>query len=447
MLANFESVRRDLTPYEKDVTPDMTFQLGWPSSAVLLMTLIEELVYAANFDGRYRDAIKSQSEVVDVLQYPSIADRIKDVRDAIAQESVPIPERNATSAGTAGSAPAPTATEGTESGKVAASATTEKPNASGFDSLCEEDQTFWLKAMRKNVNTYIARISDTGSTSELKAKIQGCRMAMTAGDGSGLVLFHFDIKKFGEATTRPDLRIAPLRDSSYVRLVSTVLAARRALSDADGPSSASEPQPLQTLAVGELALLFDGGRRGNASRLINPWKGPGGKKGSTKDNDEDVDEDDNDDEAAARSDIVPNLLQLVFSADSLAARKKIVRGTLSLKQIEWCHIISHSRISLPERAWKHYPGTNCGDTLVGVKLPQTDASSVWKLTWEEKKALYGKRHLIAVGGKTEGASDKNNGAIMSRRTATALEPVCYHPFPEELYASLLTGFLSSLSMT
>ena len=240
MLANFESVRRDLTPYEQNVTPDMTFQLGWPSSAVLLMTLIEELVYTASFDGRYRDAIKSRSEVVDVLQYPSIADRIKDVRDAIAQESVPIPERNATSAGTAGSAPAPTATEGTESGKVAASATTEKPNASGFDSLCEEDQTFWLKAMRKTVNTYIARISDTGSTSELKAKIQGCRMAMTAGDASGLVLFHFDIKKFGEATTRPDLRIAPLRDSSYVRLVSTVLAARRALSDADGASSASD---------------------------------------------------------------------------------------------------------------------------------------------------------------------------------------------------------------
>ena len=42
----------------------------------------------------------------------------------------------------------------------------------------------------------------------------------------GLVLYHYDVKQSGDPQTRADLRIAPLRDSIYHRLVRAVLNAR-----------------------------------------------------------------------------------------------------------------------------------------------------------------------------------------------------------------------------
>jgi len=81
---------------------------------------------------------------------------------------------------------------------------------------------------------------------------------------------------------------------------------------------------------------------------------------------------------------------------------------------------------------------------MGVNLPPLDADCVWKLEWRHKKALYGKKHLIAVGGKT--VDDKPAGAsgVIGKRTDTTVEPVCFHPFPATLYEDILHGFFVKL---
>ena len=85
-------------------------------------------------------------------------------------------------------------------------------------------------------------------------------MAMLRGDPTGLSVYHFDIKKFGEATSRPDVRCPKLKDGPYHRLVRCLLQARMR---GDTPAA---------LGPGEVAVLLDGGKSGNASRLLAPWK-------------------------------------------------------------------------------------------------------------------------------------------------------------------------------
>ena len=139
------------------------------------------------------------------------------------------------------------------------------------------------------------------------------------------------------------------------------------------------------------------------------------------------------------------MLHLMISSESLMARKKKVRGsTLSLKQLESAHVVAHTKISLPERSWKFYPGTNQGDSchwLELVNLPALDSELVWSLAWSDKKRLYGKKHLIAVGGRTEGAA---GSASAAKRTDATIEPVCFHPYPKEVYEALIIGFFMKI---
>ena len=189
--------------------------------------------------------------------------------------------------------------------------------------------------------------------------------------------------------TRPDIRVSPIRDS-YARLVRTVLEARNP--KADDEAGGGELQP------GEMALILDGGKHGNKSKLTGPWRKENYKD---KADDDDADEDLVDDEDGSNVGLVPSLLQLVKTEESLSAWKKKNRSTtLGVKQMEWAHVLSAGRISLPEKHRKHYRGTNCGDTISDLVIPPME--KVWNLPWKNKKLLYGKKHLIAVGGKTSG---------------------------------------------
>ena len=203
---------------------------------------------------------------------------------------------------------------------------------------------------------------------------------------------------------------------------------------------------MSKLASGEIAILFDGGKKGNASRLIAPWKGTKKSKDTSADPvDDNVDDDDDEEGGHAAKSTVPSMLHLMISSESLLARKKQVRGnTLSLKQLESAHVVAHTKISLPERSWKFYPGTNQGDSchwLELVNLPALDSELVWSLAWSDKKRLYGKKHLIAVGGRTEGAA---GSASAAKRTDATIEPVCFHAYPKEVYEALIIGFFMKI---
>ena len=78
--------------------------------------------------------------------------------------------------------------------------------------------------------------------------------------------------------------------------------------------------------------------------------------------------DESDDEN--KTTLVPEILSLVYTEPSLAARKKRVKGgTASIKQLESAHILANSRIGLPTRSRKNYSGTRAGDTWTCLSCP------------------------------------------------------------------------------
>ena len=156
---------------------------------------------------------------------------------------------------------------------------------------------------------------------------------------------------------------------------------------------------------------------GNKTKLLGPWMPS--KKGG-KDEEVEVDEDHMDDDPSKNQACVPSMLQIVKTQESLAAWRKRVRGPLTIKQLETCHIISKGKVSIPERSRQHFPGTNCGDTLTDVNIPHPD--DVWRLS---KKALCGKTEV-------DGPHEK--------RSPETIEPVIYHPMPSKFYSQLLDDF-------
>lgn len=226
----------------------------------------QDLIYSNTFDGRYRDAMKSRLDVADFLDYPSVKDRIDAVVDATKAE------RDNVAAATAASAADPTTDGASAAGGDGAGATAgagdrgatpsaeQTPSAAepevttGFASLSESDQLYWNKYINKHINTYVKLVPDQKTQALLVSALKECPSISLQGDMAGLVVYHFDVKKFGEPLTRPDLRVTPLQDKNYHRLVRAVLQARHT-----GPDDVVAP-----LGPGAVAVVIDGGRKGDA---------------------------------------------------------------------------------------------------------------------------------------------------------------------------------------
>ena len=54
---------------------------------------------------------------------------------------------------------------------------------------------------------------------------------------------------------------------------------------------------------------------------------------------------------------------------------------MGLKQIEYCHILSHAKVTLPDRKRLHYKGSSVGDLIQDVELPAPDGPNEWQMQW------------------------------------------------------------------
>ena len=309
----------------------------------------------------------------------------------------------------------------------AAPASVTAAEAAPASTLTDSDAAMWRQHMRKVVQQHVRFVSDHRSNADLEEALKETPFMSLRGDQTGMALFHFDLKKYGEPTTRPDLRIATFREALYTRLVKSVLNARKGATDAHTPH----------LQVSEVALLFDGGKKGLRNKLLAPWregtasKADGGEEGEEEGEEGGEEEDD-------KPTLFVDLLQIGYSEQSLAARKKRVRGTCTIKQMEQCHVLSAKKLTLPSRDRKHFDGSTTGDLITNVKMPSW--TEEWQLDWKTKKELLGKKHQILVGGKTEFKDEEKP----NDRASNAKEPVSFHSPPLELYEELLHCFYAKM---
>ena len=261
VFSPFENVRKYQTAYPGALDPDLSWQLGLGQSAARAVTMIEGLVYGSVYDRRFKDAVSSKkTEVADALDYPPIQSCIEEIKKLAREEKIPEGARDV-EAGSAAEGAAGSAAGGAAVSAAAAAAADEGAPDAKFDALPSLEKENWMKHIKKTVAAHVQFISDQKTANLLEAALKERPTAMLRGDPTGLVIYHFDVKKFGEPATQPDKRSPPLRDSYYHRLVRAVLDSRKTNADAPG-----------ALGPGEVAVLLDGGKSGLKQRLLNPWK-------------------------------------------------------------------------------------------------------------------------------------------------------------------------------
>ena len=420
VFADFRSVRQHMTAYPGDQIAARTWIIGWPESSLAAVEVLEDMVYTCQWDVRFKDAIRSKAKLEEFLEYESVQSAMSRVKDMRTKER-PV-------SGTAGDG-CTGHRDGVEAAApaVAASVADELPAAPGFHGMTTDEQNYWEHYIDKQLRTYVHLIPDNKSTSDLEQAIRQSAMSNIRGDPTGMVLYYWDVKMSGESVTRPELRIPPMRDTNYHRMVRTVVSARGPVG---GPA---------TLRSGEIAILLDGGRQGNTQKILAPWKE------GTISRDEQKDDDDDDDEIDADSDQKPGFfnskLNLIYTEDSIQTRRKRIRGagTASIQQCEGAHMLSQARVNLPERKRLHFPGSTSGDTIYGIGKPEVALE--WTVPWKDKKEMYTKKYLIAVGGKTEGVDPEDE---VERKTEATMVPFTYHSMPEGWYQELIHTFFIKL---
>ena len=186
--------------------------------------------------------------------------------------------------------------------------------------------------------------------------------------------------------------------------------------------------------IGDLPVLLDASKPGNAKSLKRAWMHDDNEKNDADDDDDMAEEEDGDGTKTVPSYKSGGLL-IHMEEESLRKRKKLVRGTACLRQTEGLHFVHAGALTLPERASKHYQGSNRGTMLGPVKLD--DYANEWTATVKEKKTIYGKRFRIAVGGRT------TKGEAAVKRMDCDREPVFFNALPATFYEDLTHRFFAS----
>lgn len=185
--------------------------------------------------------------------------------------------------------------------------------------------------------------------------------------------------------------------------------------------------------MGDCALVINGGRTGNNKALRKHWMGD-------MDCDEEFDagalpdeETDNPEPPVALAKYSVAEVTLFASEASLRQRRRLTRGTASLKQTESMFVMTPGPLQLPERSGKFFEGTNKGTLIGPITLP--DPEKEWQATVKEKRGIYGKRFRIAVGGKSP------EGPVQKRQDSE-VEPVFHWSYPVVFYEELLHRFFA-----
>lgn len=125
---------------------------------------------------------------------------------------------------------------------------------------------------------------------------------------------------------------------------------------------------------------------------------------------------------------------VMYTEKSLGLRRKLIRGTSTVNQVEMMYIATASELEFAEKAHKHYDGTNVGNVIGPVGLEHPD--NLWRVSYKDKVGVYGPNHRHRVGG----AGDAEPKAKADRRTDETMEPCFFRSMPLQFYDNMVSSF-------
>ena len=128
------------------------------------------------------------------------------------------------------------------------------------------------------------------------------------------------------------------------------------------------------------------------------------------------------------------LCQIVYSEAAITHRRSVVRGFHTVQQSEHMHVIMAPETEpLQSRPNKNYPGSSSGD-MIGLVGPPIDHEHEWKMTFVQKKLLYGPDGRTV---DTEQLPPTINKSNRTQREDSDVEPVHYWQMTSLLYQEII----------
>ncbi|CAE7666405.1 unnamed protein product [Symbiodinium sp. CCMP2592] len=388
---------------------DNTKNLAWTGalqeSGRLFFTVLQTIIYGTAVDGGLRTTLKATSDVTEFLQQNNVVnDSIEEVlaknRQEVGKPTDQEGDRNDPSR------PVAVVITGNVSlTDLVSQQQIEK--CSGTEGQSESlDQ--WFAYLNTKFEQFVSLVVDAGTATMSTTELSNLLSATILKDVTGPVLMIYDSKSSGEASSHAALRLPPFRAGHFKRMIQAFVRGRGA-EPSEGGEMAEELRP------NDMVLLLDGGRPGNeAAAQASFVKGDGSFMTKQK------------------------LAYMLYSdEESFGERRDRIRGFI--QQAEGAHLYTRSGPQFQKKDRKHFKGTNKGQVMGPIRmLPWTD-DACWRLPPDQKKRVYGKEHIVLVGG----AVPEELGDAKIIAFDDHMEPVFYHFNNPLVYAEFLHSYKPS----
>ncbi len=390
---------------------DKHWRSGHTPAEVAWLALLEDVVFGKLYDHCLRSQVKQGSK--DMLEAPSIQEALGAIKEKIK------PDEDANGDGCDDDQPS-TNNQGQQEdeGGTGVTFTLAFTENSGdnksktketkvlLNSLPEEKRDIVDSIVRQTRQQIQAQIvlldgSDPRMLQELQATALGRMIGerdTSSRKESKYVGIVFDVKNYGEACHRPQLRVPPFRSENY-RTIMDIAGQRKANTDST------------TIMDGDVYFIFDGGKTGNGGDLLKPFFG---KPKSVKQ------------------------FTIIKDEESVTARLGRIAGVGNAGLTETLYAVSAEPLACTPRAYKMFKGTSAGSVMGPVVMPAWSPDACWHMAYSTKKDIFTHANLIPVGGQAE---DPTNGdmPVMPREKST-LEPVFFHALPSSIYEEMIDAF-------
>ena len=352
----------------EDIQTDLSWQCAWSKAAIQYLTFCEDVIYLEEHDPLLRTAIRGAKNPVEFFEYPTIRDRLNELKTLRAEELRKLDDPS-------GGAAAATDTQSTSPlGRQMSDSAIDATNKDEGEMEDEDLTSRVVREAERVIQRNITLFVEPATASELSQAIQASRFKDLFGSpDQNYVLIIYDFKQASESQTRPMTRIAPLKDTRLKMALQATLEARMTTGERG-----------LHIAKGDMWLLFDGSRHGHhvffeKKLFIDPEQDAMSLKKFCRQ------------------------LRIECMESSVAERRAYCRrGVASLKSNECICIVAGDVPRLPQKKRRFFSGTNLGSSIVDV--PLATQKEIWHLPRDEKKELYGK-YQVPVGGKESDAED------------------------------------------
>lgn len=279
----------------------------------------------------------------------------------------------------------------------------------------------WRNFAAQVVEQQVELVVEPGQQSLLRNLLRESKAVKATGTENDFLLWVYDTKMCGEAKSRPNVRLPPVREDHLAKLIGGALRVQFGTGGPGGPGAASSVQPPAAIQPKDIYLILDGGRTEVEKPFSLCFSGDDGR-------------------------VMQRARRVVYLTHTEEAphRRHMLRGFASINQVERMLVLTARTLSLQERQRLHYKGTNKGNSIGDIA--QDTSVTPFLATRAEKAIIYGPHNLLSVGGPGGSGGGLREVDTQDVDASDGLEldsdlcHVFYHTMPLSFYEEIIHSF-------